>query len=256
LLKNKHEKQVIQTETVRLGFGNLNILVFFNNCPNVKKVKGLTSVLVKLVENLPRRSKKALAVEACIKHFLKDYRQNSHLDENYGGAYYWNERDVQWALYSHLRKRTVSRSIGSEWCVHAEGSIERPKYVRTEKWPRTRRADLVVIDHNKFKKAWRNETDFPPYEAMIEIKMILPGWGRTFYEDGVREDIRKLEACLKSSITRNAFFILLDALDRRRIPYFQDELAKMEKDSRLVIYHWPDSRRGIDSIKEAPFRRY
>jgi len=205
---------------------------------------------------LPRRSRKGLAIEACIIHFLKEYRRNSHLDEKYGGAYYWNERDVQWALYNHLRERTVAHSIGSRWCIHAEGRVARPKYVRTEKWPRTRRADIVVIDHRRFRKAWRDEGDFPPYEAMIEIKMVWPGWGRKFYENAVLDDLNKLEACLIKGITRNAFFILLDALNRKRVPYFQEYLEGIEKNPRLVIYHWPDSGKRVESTEQADFRRY
>jgi len=196
-------------------------------------------------------------MEACIRHFLKEYPRKSHLDDEYGGTYYWNERDVQWALYNHLRERTMAHSIGSKWCIHAEGRVERPRYVRMKKWPRTRRADIVVIDHDGYKKAWRDGTDFPPYEAMIEVKMVWPGWGRRFYEDAVWGDITKLEACVLGGITKNAFFILLDALDRTRIPYFQEYLAGItEKDPRLVIFHWPDSDKKVDSIRNAMFRKY
>ena len=206
---------------------------------------------------LPRRSKEALAIEACIRHFLKEYRQRSHLDANYGGTYYWNERDVQWALYSHLRERTVAHSIGSKWCIHAEGRVERPRYVRTKRWPRMRRADIVVIDHDSYRRAAKEDLDLPPYEAMIEIKMVWPGWGKRFYEETVWKDITKLEDSILGGITRNAFFILLDALSRARIPYFQEYLASViQKDSRLVIYHWPDSWKKVESIREAQFRRY
>jgi len=160
-------------------------------------------------------------------------------------------------LYSHLRERTHARSIGSKWCIHAEGSVERPKYVRKEKWPRTRRADIVVIDHDGFKKAWKSGADFPPYEAMIKIKLIWPGWGRKFYEKGVREEIKKVEACVATGIAKNAIFVLLDSLDRKGIPYFnKEDLIELKKDSRLVIYHWPDSKNEITAIKEAEFQRY
>lgn len=152
----------------------------------------------------------------------------------------------------------MAHSIGSKWCIHAEGSIERPRYVRMKKWPRARRADIVVIDHDSYKKAVRDNLDLPPYEAMIEIKIILPGWGRRFYEEGVWRDIEKLEVSILGGITKNAFIVLLDAVSRRtKIPYFQEYLESItQKDSRLIIYHWPDSRTRIESIREAQFRRY
>jgi len=210
---------------------------------------------------MPRRNKKAIRIESCIRHFLNEYRRNSHLDEKYGGAYFWNERDIQWALVSHLRERSKSRSIGSKWCIHAEGSIDRPRYVRTERWPTTRRADIVIINHNGFKRAIRDQTDFPPYEAMIEIKLIWPGVGRSNSEWGIKEDINKLEACLAGGLTKNAFFILLDSIgsqgERYDIPYYQEEdFNRMKTNSRLVIYHWPDYKKPIESIKEAKFKRY
>jgi len=206
---------------------------------------------------MPKRSRKALRIESCVKHFLKEYRKHSHLDEKYGGAYYWNERDIQWALYSHLRERAVQRSIGSKWSVHAEGRVERPKYARKNKWPGTRRADIVIINHDAFKRAWRDGADFPPYEMMIEIKMVWPGWGPKFYRNSIKRDIEKLESCLSSGITKEAIFILLDGLDRNGIPYYNEkDLQDLKKNSNLIIYHWPDSKKPVDYVKDADFRRY
>jgi hypothetical protein len=207
---------------------------------------------------MPRRSKKIMAVEACIGHFLKEYRKNSHLDKKYGGAYYWNERDIQSALYSHLRERTVSYGLGSKWAVHPEGSIERPKYTRKEKWGNRRRADIVVIDHDGFKKAWRGYApDYPPYEAMIEIKMIWPGWGQKGSLKGIKHDAEKLRICLEKGITKNGILVLLDGISRKKLPYYaRDDIEKLKMHQNLKIYHWPDSEIPIEDLKEAGYKKY
>jgi len=208
---------------------------------------------------LMRRSEFALKVCSCIETFLKDeYRKHSHLDKNYGGAYYWNERDIQWAFYRHLRDRTNPYSIGSEWWVHAEGTIERPRYVRKKKWKGMKRADVVFINHSDFKRWWRGDTDeYPPYKAMIEIKLIWSGSGKANTIQGIEKDIRKLEVCLNDGTTENAFFVLLDGLDRGRYPYYQrDELRNLKTNPYLIIYHWPDCKNPIDDPASAVFKKY
>jgi hypothetical protein len=206
---------------------------------------------------MPRRSRKSISIEGCIKNFLKRYRGYSHLHERYGGIYYWNERDVQWALLSNLKRSAPQVGIGSEWRVHAEGDIKRPRYVRTEGWPGTRRADIVVIDHAAFKRAWRTGANFPPYDAMIEIKLMWPHTGRKAYAKAIEKDASKLKQCLSRKITKNAFLVLLDAVDRNGLPYFQKEqLKELKKGSSLLVYHWPDSEVEIKEIGKADFRKY
>jgi hypothetical protein len=207
---------------------------------------------------MPRRGRKILAIEACVEHFIKEYARNSHLDKKYGGAYYWNERDIQWALYSHLRERMVERGIGSRWSVHAEGSIERPKYTRKEKWGTKRRADIVVIDHDGFKKAWRGEApDYPPYEAMIEIKVIWPGWGQKATQNWILDDVEKLTICLKKHVAKNAILILLDGLSRKHLPYYTEkDVRAFKTHPNMTIYHWPDSEDPIRILKDADCGRY
>src|SRR5216683_5915394 len=100
---------------------------------------------------MPRRSRKQLAIDRCVIAFLREYRHDSKVGSELEGAYYWNEREIQWQLFSHLRNRTVSRSIGSEWWIHAEGAVQRPKYAR---WSGLKHADVVVIDHSEFRRWW------------------------------------------------------------------------------------------------------
>ncbi len=206
-----------------------------------------------------KRSKFTLKICRCIETFLRnDYRKHSHLDANYGGAYYWNERDIQWALYRHLRDRTKPYSIGSEWWVHAEGMIERPRYVRKNQWRGMKRADVVFINHSDFKRWWRGETDErPPYKAMIEIKLIYSGMGRANTIGSIQRDIKKLEACLNDGTAENAFLILLDGLNRHGCPYYQrEDLENLKTSTYLILYHWPDSKEPIDDPSRADFRKY
>jgi hypothetical protein len=115
----------------------------------------------------------------------------------------------------------------------------------------------VVFEHYGFKKAWKGGADFPPYEAMIEIKLIWPGWGRKFHEKGVREDIKKLEACVATGITKNAIFVLLDSLDRKGIPYFnKEDLIELKKGFKGGYISLVDSKNEVTAIKEAEFQRY
>jgi hypothetical protein len=88
-----------------------------------------------------KRGKKMLEVDSCIKAFLKDFRQFAHVGAQDEGAYYWNEREIQWELFRHLRQRAVSHRIGSEWWFHAEGTVEKPAYSR---WRSRKRADVVI----------------------------------------------------------------------------------------------------------------
>lgn len=206
-----------------------------------------------------RRSKFFLKVSRCIETFLRnEYRKHSHLDKNYGGAYYWNERDIQWAFYRHLRDRTHPYSIGSEWWVHAEGTIERPKYVRKKKWKGMKRADVVFINHSDFRRWWKGDTDeYPSYKAMIEIKLIWSGSGKANTIHGIERDIKKLEACFNDGTAENAFFVLLDGLDRWKYPYYQgDDLKNLKTNPYLIIYHWPDSKNPVGDSASATFKKY
>ncbi|NWG08769.1 MAG: hypothetical protein HXX80_00380 [Nitrososphaerales archaeon] len=124
-----------------------------------------------------KKSREVLIVERSIKAFLRLYRPISHLERM--DLYYWNESDVQRDLCKHLKER-----MPSEW-VHAEGYIEIPRYAH---WGGPRRADIVIINHSDYKKWFREETKYiPPYEAMIELKVIWPGQGRVATEAQIRD---------------------------------------------------------------------
>jgi hypothetical protein len=53
---------------------------------------------------MPRRAVKMLALDS-----------TSKVGSGDEGAYYWNEREIQWELFRHLRERAVPHRIGSEW---------------------------------------------------------------------------------------------------------------------------------------------
>ncbi len=96
---------------------------------------------------MPRRSDKAVRLDRMIEQFLKTFRKNSHTgDPELEGYYYWNEREIHWELFNQLRSRTESYGLGSRWWIHAEGPVERRKWVRWQ----AKRADVVVINHKKF----------------------------------------------------------------------------------------------------------
>ncbi|MGA2625759.1 MAG: hypothetical protein ABSF63_01685 [Candidatus Bathyarchaeia archaeon] len=212
---------------------------------------------------MARRGKKMLEVDACIEAFLRTYRKSSKLGSRDEGAYYWNEREVQWELFRHLRERAVSHGIGSEWWFHAEGTVERPAYAR---WGARRRADIVMIDHYRFKKWFMGGTSREPeYEAMIELKLLWSGWGLSSTYSWIRADLRKLASCLGGHQTNEAHMVLIDGLDRRSTPYYSyDVICKMlaslhlrpRLTSRLHLWHWPDSDEPIEDTRTAPWEHY
>jgi hypothetical protein len=211
---------------------------------------------------LPRRAAKLVKIDRCIVAFLKDYRKNSHIGADFEGAYYWNEREVQWELFSHLRERTVSRSIGSRWWIHAEGSVERPRYAR---WERSRRADIVVVNHSKFKKWWKQRQGVPPYEAMIEVKIVWSGQSVANTVSKLRSDARKLASCLRGGKTREAHIVLLDTLSEDGLPcYSSQQIEELlghlslrpRIASRIHLWHWPDSEEKVENARKAPWHHY
>jgi hypothetical protein len=213
---------------------------------------------------LVKRAAKLVQIDHCITAFLKEFRQNSHTGGPLEGAFYWNEREVQWELFNHLRARTVSRSIGSRWWIHAEGSVERPKYAR---WERNRRADIVVMNHSKLRNWFKKKRPGlpPPYEAMIEVKMIWTGQGYSSTVKSIRKDAKKLAACLRDKKTKEAHIILLDALSNEGVPYYsslqiEDLLASVHLRPRIAprlhLWHWPDSEEPVWHLPEARWHHY
>jgi len=204
------------------------------------------------------RSRKGKVLDDLIGGFLFDYKQVSHLDPIYGGAYVWNEREAQWLLTSYLKERMVSYSVGSPWWIHAEGGIGRPRYARKEDWKATRRADIVMVDHSKFKRWYSGRTSMePPYIAMIELKLFWSGGGRAWIEPQVEGDVKKLQECLSDGTTIEAYSVILDGVDRYSIPYLNSAYLKsLKSGTKLQIFHWPDSESPITNFKEADFHRY
>ncbi len=204
-----------------------------------------------------------LEVDACIKAFLRTYRASCKLGSPNEGAYYWNEREVQWELFSNLRKRAVSHRIGSEWWFHAEGTVEKPAWAR---WGARRRADVVMINHSKFKRWFPSRRgNGPAYEAMMELKLVWSTQGRAATSKKIKQDLRKLANCLRSHLTNEAYLILIDGLNRDRTPYYSRPIIESmllnlhirpSLASRLHVWHWPDSEETIQSITRAPWHHY
>ncbi len=212
---------------------------------------------------MPRRAQKMIQVDACIKAFLKTYRESCKLGSPDEGAYYWNEREVQWELFRHLRERAVSHGIGSEWWFHAEGTVEKPAYAR---WGARRRADIVMINHYRFKKWFMGKTSKEPeYEAMMELKLLWGGWGLSTTMPWIHADLKKLASCLGGQLTNEAHMILIDGLGRNSTPYYSsDAIRKMLENlhvrprlaPRLHLWHWPDSDEPVEYARKAPWHHY
>ena len=212
---------------------------------------------------MPRRAQKMLELDACIKAFFKTFRESSRIGTDDEGSYYWNEREVQWELFRHLRDRAVSHRIGSKWWFHAEGTVEKPAWAR---WGARRRADIVMINHAQFRR-WVSGQDNvePNYEAMIELKLVWSGQGKVATSGKIQADLRKLTSCLRDHLTKEAHMILIDGLDRNGTPYYSSvsitkRLANLRMRptlaSRLHLWHWPDSDEPILSISKAHWRHY
>lgn len=204
-----------------------------------------------------------LEVDACVEAFLRTMQTKSKVGSNQEGVYYWNEREVQWELFRHLRERAVSRRIGSEWWFHAEGTVERPAWAR---WGARRRADIVMMNHSQFKRwiAGANRQE-PRYEALIELKLVWSGQGKANTIDGINEDLSKMANSLRGGLTKEAYVILIDSLGRDRMPYYSEEVittmlanlhVRPSLAFRLHLWHWPDSNEPVRNTRHCPWRHY
>ena len=204
------------------------------------------------------RNRRIEKIEALIGAFLNDqiaHYRKSHLDDTYGGVYYWNEREYQWALFNYMRNRSTSYGIGSEWTFHAEGTVDRPAYSR---WGSARRADIIAVDHEEFKRWWRHEIeDAPTYDTMIEVKVVWSGQGRASTIGGIQDDVNKLDACLRSRLTKSAYVVLIDSLDRSHYPYYAArDIHGLIGDTDVGVFHWPDGHDPVTDIAESEYRLY
>jgi len=201
-----------------------------------------------------------------IEQFLKMYSKHSHTgDSKLEGAYYWNEREIQWELFNELRRRTLSYGIGSRWWIHAEGRLEGRKWGR---WAAARRSDIVVINHKEFIDYAKNTTKKhpPPYEAVIEVKVLWRGYGKKVYRDALEKDARKLSKCLREHLTKEAHWIILDSISpRTRRPYLASkDITKLKEDMllrggmrrKVHIWHWPDSKKPIEDPAKTSYSKY
>jgi len=198
-------------------------------------------------------------VERGIENFLKEYQKHSHLERGHEDEFYWNERDCQWHLFYYLRKsfeREYGRK-GAFW-VHAEGHYE---ILKRKKWKVAGRADLNIMDPERNSRLFIEKgSEWEPYDAVIEMKLIWSGYGRKIYLPLVIKDLEKLQRMLTPQIDRfqNAklgYFILLDGLNKKKAPYFAN-IKDWAKNYGVTIYHWPYSSKPIKNPKKATWKKY
>lgn len=215
------------------------------------------------IGSLVAKSYRAQAVESLINGFLLDLRRNwkqSQLNWPGGLAYYWNEREFQWALLQRMKTYAGPQGLGSDRWVRAEGSMPPPRW---SKGAGTLRSDIVVIDHSEYRRylsdlgEGREDDNFPEYESMIELKVVWTSTGPAFYREAFEGDVTKLHKALRDSISRSAYFVILDNLDRNRVPYFTpDELSKLKRGTKVGIFHWPDGTEPVTVPETARIGRY
>jgi len=194
-------------------------------------------------------------VERGIEEFLKEYRKHSHLEKEHEDEFYWNERDCQWHLFYHLRKNFEKEygRKGASW-VHAEGQYE---ILKRKRWKVAGRADLNVMDPERNSRLYTEKAEWEPYDAVIEMKLIWSGYRK---EKEVIEDLEKLKKMVtKINGFQNAemgYFVLLDGLDRTKVPYYAENIKDWAKNYGVTIYHWPDISKPIKSPKKATWKKY
>jgi hypothetical protein len=182
---------------------------------------------------------------------LKRQPRTTHLDDHYWGAYYWSEREYQWALLAHMKEYAWRVGFGSEWSVHAEGSWERPKHARKSTWKAKKRSDIVIVNHREFLRWWKagraSERDFP-VEVAIEMKITWSAGKET--RRLIEADIHKLQRVLDDGATKTAYLVWLDSIrgngPRKARAFFSPrEILEMRRGTGVKIFHWPDGEEPV-----------
>lgn len=183
---------------------------------------------------------------------LRKSPYSTHLDDDYWGAYFWNEREYQWSLFSHMREYAGRERLGSKWAVHAEGSIERPRYARGGR----KRHDIVVINHSGLRRWWKRgrstESDYP-IEVAIEFKRTWNGSRST--ERAIKSDIKKLDGAVTSGSVKVGYLVWFDQIrsngPKEGLPFFsQDKVQQLRANTRARVVHWPDGNIPIASRQD------
>ena len=190
---------------------------------------------------------------------LRKQPLTTHLDDTHWGTYYWNEREFQWALFSHIRYYAWREGFGSEFAVHAEVPIDRPRYSR-KKW---NRLDIAIIDHAAYRR-WRKEKggygkfiETHGFEAAIEFKLTWDHGDST--RTLVKDDILKLDHVVRDGIAKCGYLVWFDQVGsngpRKDLPFFSCEEVQELRANRLArIVHWPDGEVPVcerEDIKKA-----
>lgn len=189
--------------------------------------------------------------ERLILNWLRSIRTDSRRSQfhpAFGDAFYWNEREYQWSLFSFMRKKATSYGLGSEWRIHAEGPVERPSYIRKSKWPTWKRVDVVVFDHEGYLSSRRAQAngerpkDLQPFISAIEVKLVWSGEGLEFKRGHVQKDVDKLHALVNNGMARSGYLVLLDGVSpRTRQPIFsEDVIWDLIAGTKVGVFHWPD----------------
>ena len=183
---------------------------------------------------------------------LRDHPSETHLDWQYWNAYYWNERDYQWALLQYMRKNFRSAGFGSPWWIHAEGTWSRPKGAHKKHWKVRKRSDIVVVDHSRLRASIRSASGDPrtvQLEAAIELKLTWAA-GKTT-ETLIKHDLKKLNDIVRSGQAKAGYLVWLEGLrgngERRGFPYFsREDVASLRSGLRGVrVLHWPEPQQAL-----------
>ena len=195
-----------------------------------------------------------LGVESLIRGWLLSLKRNprtTHLDDHNWGAYYWNERDYQWALLAHMKDTLGAKASARSGAFTPRVRGSGPRYARKSAWSAKKRSDIVIVNHRDFLRWWKagrvSVRDFP-VEVAIEMKI---SWGASEETRSlIQADISKLGRILRDRATKSAYLVWLDSIrgngSRKGRTFFSpQEIQEMRRGTGLKIFHWPD---GDDPI--------
>lgn len=208
-----------------------------------------------------RKRQRAQVVERLILAFVRSLRRfprRTLLNPVYRYAYYWNEREYQWALLCFMKDRALGWGLGGPWSVHAEADVARPRYAR---WDGGRRCDIGVVDHEEELRNCRLKRDgkrspWSAYESLIEIKVVPEDPG--YYREAIQRDIQKLNQLIRDNQTWSGYVLLLDSTRREdgRPCFSPLELQAMRAGGRVGLIHWPDGAHPVHDASTSKIQTY
>lgn len=167
------------------------------------------------------------AVDEAIKQVIRDFQSDSNR--------YWNERDMHWSLFRHLKNQAVFQQNYKSGIIRAEFPT-RKVYRKGEKGGRARgHYDLVVLDPESLNKpAVRAMTPWTPWDEFLPLVEVLvaveiKAWSDRWQDIDRRTkwDIEKLTD--SENAVRHPYFLNFVQLDFSR-PEMEKYYRKLRKD--------------------------